>query len=126
MSFDLQPLLAGELIGLRPLRIEDFNDLYSVASDPLIWEQRPSVGPLQGRIPGQVSLGRGAQPRNETGYPTARSQIREHGCLSGGSAEFPLRALEKIGGVRAGSRLDAAGRDSYVFQTTAAPYPPAT
>ena len=41
MSFDLQPVLKGELLGLRPLRPEDFNDLYAVGSDPLIWEQHP-------------------------------------------------------------------------------------
>jgi N-acetyltransferase len=41
MSFDLQPILKGELLGLRPLRPEDFNDLYAVASDPLIWKQHP-------------------------------------------------------------------------------------
>ena len=42
MSFDLQPILSGGLFGLRPLRPEDFNDLYAVASDPLIWEQHPA------------------------------------------------------------------------------------
>jgi N-acetyltransferase len=41
MIFDLQPVLQGELLGLRPLRPEDWNDLYAVASDPLIWEQHP-------------------------------------------------------------------------------------
>jgi RimJ/RimL family protein N-acetyltransferase len=41
MSFDLQPHLRGELIELRPLKPEDWNDLFSVASDPLIWEQHP-------------------------------------------------------------------------------------
>src|SRR6266446_8174700 len=41
MSFDLQPNLKGELIELRPLRPEDWDDLFSVASDPLIWEQHP-------------------------------------------------------------------------------------
>src|SRR5271165_2720361 len=41
MSFDLQPILKGELLRLRPLRLEDFHDLYAVASDPLIWEQHP-------------------------------------------------------------------------------------
>jgi len=41
MSFDLQPVLQGELLGLRPIRPEDFYDLYAVASDPLIWEQHP-------------------------------------------------------------------------------------
>src|SRR6059058_1048819 len=41
MSFDLQPNLKGELIELRPLRREDWNELFAVASDPLIWEQHP-------------------------------------------------------------------------------------
>jgi N-acetyltransferase len=41
MSFDLQPHLKGELIEFRPLRPEDWNDLFAVASDPLIWEQHP-------------------------------------------------------------------------------------
>jgi RimJ/RimL family protein N-acetyltransferase len=41
MSFDLQPNLKGELIGLRPLTPEDWEDLFAVASDPLIWEQHP-------------------------------------------------------------------------------------
>src|SRR5437870_13601321 len=41
MSFDLQPHLKGELIELRPLTPEDWDDLFAVASDPLIWEQHP-------------------------------------------------------------------------------------
>jgi RimJ/RimL family protein N-acetyltransferase len=41
MSFDLQPYLKGELIELRPLRPEDWDDLFAVASDSLIWEQHP-------------------------------------------------------------------------------------
>ena len=41
MSFDLQPHLAGELIELRPLAAEDWDELFAVASDPLIWEQHP-------------------------------------------------------------------------------------
>ena len=31
----------GELVELRPLRSEDYDDLYAVAADPLIWEQHP-------------------------------------------------------------------------------------
>jgi len=42
MPFDLQPTLKGDLLELRPLRPEDFEELYAVASDPLIWEQHPS------------------------------------------------------------------------------------
>ena len=42
MPFDLQPTLKGEILWLRPLQPEDFDDLYAVASDPLIWEQHPA------------------------------------------------------------------------------------
>lgn len=41
MAFELQPTLRGELLELRPLRPDDFDALYAVASDPLIWEQHP-------------------------------------------------------------------------------------
>jgi RimJ/RimL family protein N-acetyltransferase len=41
MSFDLQPHLKGELIELRPLAPGDWDELFAVASDPLIWEQHP-------------------------------------------------------------------------------------
>jgi N-acetyltransferase len=41
MSFDLQPDLKGELIELRPLTPGDWDDLFAVASDSLIWEQHP-------------------------------------------------------------------------------------
>jgi N-acetyltransferase len=41
MPFDLQPVLTGEIVELRPLREEDFPALFAVASDPLIWEQHP-------------------------------------------------------------------------------------
>jgi len=41
MSFDLQPHLKGDLIELRPLKPEDWDDLFAVASDTLIWAQHP-------------------------------------------------------------------------------------
>lgn len=41
MAFDLQPTLEGELLRLRPLREDDWEELFAVASDPLIWEQHP-------------------------------------------------------------------------------------
>jgi N-acetyltransferase len=41
VPFELQPVLTGDIIELRPLREEDFAQLYAVASDPLIWEQHP-------------------------------------------------------------------------------------
>lgn len=42
MPFDLQPVLMGELVELRPLRPDDFHTLYEVASDRLIWVQHPA------------------------------------------------------------------------------------
>lgn len=42
MPFDLQPVLQGELLLLRPLQATDFSALYAVAVDPLIWEQHPA------------------------------------------------------------------------------------
>jgi RimJ/RimL family protein N-acetyltransferase len=41
VGFDLQPHLKGELLELRPLATEDWDELFAVASDPLIWEQHP-------------------------------------------------------------------------------------
>ena len=42
MSFDRQPRLHDELIRIEPLQADDFEPLYAVASDPLIWEQHPN------------------------------------------------------------------------------------
>jgi len=42
MPFDLQPVLNGELLQLRPLEPDDFDALFAVASDPFIWEQHPA------------------------------------------------------------------------------------
>ena len=41
LSFDFQPILRGELVTLRPLRADDYDALYAVAADPLVWEQHP-------------------------------------------------------------------------------------
>jgi N-acetyltransferase len=41
MPFELQPHLKGELIELRPLKPADWDELFAVASDSLIWEQHP-------------------------------------------------------------------------------------
>ena len=41
-TFELQPQLFGNLLELRPLRLEDWKSLFAVASDPLIWEQHPA------------------------------------------------------------------------------------
>jgi RimJ/RimL family protein N-acetyltransferase len=50
MTFDLQPTLDGELLRLRPLRDEDWEDLFAVASDPLIWEQHPAPDRYQEKV----------------------------------------------------------------------------
>ena len=43
MSFPLQPNpLKSDLIQLFPLQENDFEELYKVASDPLVWEQHPN------------------------------------------------------------------------------------
>ncbi len=39
---NLQPVLEDELILARPLKENDFEELFSVASDPAIWEQHPN------------------------------------------------------------------------------------
>jgi hypothetical protein len=41
VQFDLQPTLRGQLLEVRPLRLDDFDPLFEAASDPLIWEQHP-------------------------------------------------------------------------------------
>jgi RimJ/RimL family protein N-acetyltransferase len=42
IHFELQPTLRGELVELLPLRPDDFDALYAVAADPLIWAQHPA------------------------------------------------------------------------------------
>jgi RimJ/RimL family protein N-acetyltransferase len=39
---DRQPVLEGEHVRLRPLRPDDWEALFAVASDPLIWAQHPA------------------------------------------------------------------------------------
>jgi len=164
VSFDRQPTLNGELLGLRPLRPDDFRDLYSVASDPLIWEQHPVKDRYKEEVFSQffreaLECG-GALTAIDSkddkvigssrfhGYDHAKSEIeigwtflaRSHwgGIYNREIKHLMLRhafrfvntvvflvapqnvrsqrAVEKIGGVRAGSRADAEGRESFVYQ----------
>jgi len=40
---DIQPIyLVNDIVELVPLKQSDFEELYAVASDPLIWEQHPN------------------------------------------------------------------------------------
>jgi RimJ/RimL family protein N-acetyltransferase len=48
--FDLQPHLKGELVELRPLTAEDWDELFAAASDPLIWEQHPESDRYQEEV----------------------------------------------------------------------------
>lgn len=49
-SFDLQPVLTGKLIQLRPILGSDFDELYESASDPEIWRQHPQPNRYQKEI----------------------------------------------------------------------------
>ena len=170
MSFDYQPVLRGDLVELRPLRAEDYDELYAVAADPLIWEQHPvknrheeggfQVFFREALASGGALLATDANTERVIGssrfhgYDKERSEVeigwtflaRSHwgGIYNGQMKELMLqhafrfvscvvflvgpqnlrsqRAVEKIGGVRVGSRPDAEGRESYVYQITAAAF----
>jgi RimJ/RimL family protein N-acetyltransferase len=47
MRPNIQPVLENDFILLQPLKSSDFEQLYSVASDPLIWEQHPNKNRYQ-------------------------------------------------------------------------------
>lgn len=49
-NFDLQPGLANKLVRLVPLKETDFEALFDVASDPLIWEQHPNKNRYQREV----------------------------------------------------------------------------
>ncbi|HXU27610.1 MAG TPA: GNAT family N-acetyltransferase, partial [Bacteroidia bacterium] len=42
MNFELQPTLENDLIKIQPLKPTEFETLYAVANDPLLWEQHPN------------------------------------------------------------------------------------
>ena len=170
MSFDRQPVLVGELLDLRPLRAGDFEALFRVAADPLIWEQHPepnryreetfraffqdaleSGGALvaRDRITAQIigsSRYHGYDPERrvvEIGWTfLARSHwggryngemkrlMLEHAFRSVKRVIFVIgpdnrrsqRAVEKIGGMRAGTTTDVQGRARVVYELTPALY----
>ena len=167
MPFEYQPTLRGDLIQLRPLRAEDYDDLYAVARDPLIWEQHPAKDRHDEQVFRaffQEALTSGGaliviDARTQKvigssrfhGYDQDRSEVEigwtflarsywggrynkelkqlmlEHAFrfvrrvvfLIGPQNLRSQRAVEKIGGVRAGSRRDDSGLESYVYQITA-------
>lgn len=170
MTINIQPFLKSELVELRPLRAEDFDDLYAVAADPVIWEQHPendrhkkkvfkvffceameSGGAL---LVIDCQLDRVIGSSRYHGYDEERSEIeigwtflaRSHwggaynremkrlmlqhvfgfvNCvifLIGPHNLRSQRAVEKIGGVRAGSRLDGSGRENYLYRIEASAF----
>ncbi len=42
MLMNLQPQLSNSFVILQPLKESDFEELFKVAADPLIWEQHPN------------------------------------------------------------------------------------
>src|SRR5438105_5038316 len=164
MPFDLQPTLSGDLLQLRPVRPEDFDELYAVASDPLIWKQHPASDRYKKDVfqaffrealdSGGALLaldrkdGRAIGSSRFHGYDETNSEIeigwtflaRSHwgGVYNGEMKRLMLghafrfvksviflvgphnlrsqRAVEKIGGVRAGSKCDCCGQESFVYR----------
>lgn len=170
MPFDLQPILKGALLELRPLRREDFDDLYAVASDPLIWEQHPNKDRYKEEVfkeffrealeSGGALIafnskdGRVIGSSRYHGYDEERSEIEigwtflARSCWGGQyngemkqlmlghafrfvrSVIFLVgtenlrsqRAVEKIGGVRVGTRAESDGRESFVYRINASTF----
>ena len=170
VSFDRQPVLRGELLDLRPLHADDFEALFRVAADPLIWEQHPDRNRYQEETfraffeealtsgGALVALDRATGiiigSSRYHGYDAERSVVEigwsflaraywggryngdmkrlmvEHAFRSVERVIFVIgpenrrsqRAVEKIGGVRAGTKTDAHGQERVVYELTAALY----
>ncbi len=170
MPFDLQPTLVGDLVELRPLRAEDFDALFAVASDPLIWEQHPASDRYQPDVfakffeeamgTGGAFLaldradGRVIGSSRYYGYDEAASEIeigwsflaRSHwgGKYNGEMKQLMLAhafefvksvvfligpnnirsqtAIQRIGAVRDGSRINPYGLESFLFRIDAATF----
>lgn len=167
MPFDYQPTLKSDLLTLRPLRADDYDALYAVAADPMIWEQHPAnrnepevflpffekaiksggalvaIDVATDRVVGTSRFhGYNAEKREvEIGWTfLARAYwggryngemkrlMMDHAFRFVDSVVFLVapenvrsqRAVEKIGGVRDGSRVDGEGHDSYVYRVVAA------
>lgn len=170
MTFDLQPNLSGQLTKLRPLAQEDYQGLYAVAVDPLIWAQHPAknrreeqtfrtffaeslasraaltiLDAADDRIigssrywgydeeTGEVEIGWTFLSRSCWGGSFNREIKRlmlQHAFrfvsnvifLVGYESIGSQRAVEKIGGIRIGSRPDDTGESSFIYRITAAAF----
>jgi len=83
MDFKLQPTLNNDCIKISPLKITDFEILYQIASDPLIWEQHPNKdryqkGVFETFFKGAMESGGGFLVLdNKTGSPIGSSRFYE-------------------------------------------------
>lgn len=50
MNFSIQPVLENDKVLLIPLKEEDFEELYKVASDAEIWKQHPNKDRYQREV----------------------------------------------------------------------------
>jgi RimJ/RimL family protein N-acetyltransferase len=166
-EFEPQPVLTGDLLTLRPLRPEDFDALFAVASDPKIWEQHPAPDRHQlesfqaffidALTCGGTLIATDTQHHHQVigssrfhGYDPHVSEVeigwtflaRTHwgGRYNGEMKRLMLehalrfvdrvvllvgphnmrsqRAVEKIGGIRVGSRPDAFGQPNILYVIT--------
>jgi RimJ/RimL family protein N-acetyltransferase len=91
---DRQPVLEGERLLLRPLREEDWDALYAVASDPLIWEVHPAGDRWQEdvfRAYFDDALAKGgalAVIDRRSGAVIGSSRMQGHDPAGGGSVEI--------------------------------------
>jgi RimJ/RimL family protein N-acetyltransferase len=89
-----QPVLEGERLLLRPLRQDDWDALYAVASDPLIWEVHPAGNRCQEDVfrayfaDGLAKGGALAVIDKQTGQIIGSSRMQGHDPANGGSVEI--------------------------------------
>lgn len=50
MKINIQPTLENEIVKIAPLKETDFETLFAVASDPLIWAQHPNKNRYQREV----------------------------------------------------------------------------
>jgi RimJ/RimL family protein N-acetyltransferase len=170
MTFELQPTLRGAFVTLRPLRADDWDALFLVASDPLIWAQHPQRERYQQEVfreyfQGAMESGGAflvldavtgevigstrfyeyheAESEMEIGWTfLARSHwggtynremkqlLVRHALQFVGTVVFRVgienmrsqRAMDKIGGVRSGTRPGVRGEANILFKITRASF----
>ncbi len=91
---DRQPTLEGEHLLLRPLREDDWSDLFCVASDPLVWELHPANDRWQEPVFGEYFANalkyQGALVviDKASGQIVGSSRMQGHDPADGGSVEI--------------------------------------